>query len=63
MEPFASPRIEYAGGFFMVRRKECVGVALAAFGAGLILAVLLQSGLCPILLGIASIIAGGICIR
>lgn len=47
----------------MVRRKECVGVALAAFGVGLILAVLLQSGLCPILLGIASIIAGGICMR
>lgn len=47
----------------MVRRRECIGVALAAFGAGLLLAALLQSGLCVVLLGIGCIIAGGICLR
>lgn len=47
----------------MVRRKECVGVALAAFGAGMILAVILQSGICPLMVGIGCIIAGGICLK
>lgn len=47
----------------MVRRKECMGMVLAAFGVGLILAVLLQSGLCPVILGIVSIIAGCICMK
>ncbi len=47
----------------MVRRKECTGVALTAFGAGMILSVLLQSGLCPVLIGIGCIIAGMVCMK
>ncbi len=47
----------------MVRRKECIGAALAAFGVGLILSVLLQSGICPVLLGIGCIIAGAVCLK
>ena len=42
----------------MVRRKTCLGVGLAAFGAGLIFAVFLQSGIAVVLLGLASIAAG-----
>ncbi len=42
----------------MIRKREVIGIALFAFGVGMILAVLLQSGLCPILLGIAAVVAG-----
>ncbi len=47
----------------MVRRKECVGTALAAFGVGMILSVLLQSGLCPVILGACCIVAGCVCLK
>ncbi len=42
----------------MIKKREAIGIALFAFGVGLVLAVLLQSGLCPVLLGLISIIAG-----
>ena len=42
----------------MVRRKTCCGIGLATFGAGLICAVLLQSGVFVVLLGLGSIAAG-----
>lgn len=47
----------------MVRRKSCIGVGLAAFGAGLILAVFLQSGVCVVLLGLGCIAGGVICLN
>lgn len=47
----------------MMRRKVCIGVGLSAFGAGLILAVMLQSGVCVIVTGLVCIAAGIICIN
>ena len=47
----------------MVRKKEALGFALMAFGAGMILAVLLQSGLCPLVIGAAAVIAGCILLK
>ena len=42
----------------MLRQKECLGLALAAFGVGLVLAIVLQSLLCRFLLGTGCILAG-----
>ncbi|GEM_PF-5010528 len=42
----------------MIRKREAAGLALMAFGVGMILAVLLQSGLCPLIIGAAAVIAG-----
>ncbi len=42
----------------MMRKKEAAGLALVTFGMGMILAVLLQSGLCPLILGAAAVIVG-----
>lgn len=47
----------------MVRRRCCLGCGLAAFGLGLLLAAFLQSGFCTVLLGIAFVIAGCVCLR
>lgn len=47
----------------MVNRKCCAGCALTAFGLGLLLATFLQSGFCTVLLGLAFVIAGCVCIR
>ena len=42
----------------MMRKKEAAGLALVALGVGMILAVLLQSGICPLILGMAAVVAG-----
>lgn len=42
----------------MIRGKCALGACMLAFGAGLILAVLLQTGLCTVLLGFASLAIG-----
>ena len=42
----------------MIRIREAAGLALMAFGEGMILAVLLPSGLCPLMIGAAAVIAG-----
>ncbi len=47
----------------MIRKREALGLALTAFGIGMILSVLLSSGLCPIVIGGAAMIAGGLLIR
>ncbi len=47
----------------MVRRKDCAGMALAALGTGMILSVLLQGGLCPVILGVGCILAGAVCMK
>jgi len=44
----------------MVRKREAAGLALMAFGAGMVLSVVLQSGLCPIVIGLGALVAGGI---
>jgi hypothetical protein len=42
----------------MVRRKECIGFALCAFGCGVLLASFFDSVLCPLLLGLGCVLAG-----
>ncbi len=47
----------------MIRKREALGLALMTFGAGMILAVILQSGLCPLVIGAAAVIAGCILLK
>lgn len=47
----------------MIRRKCCLGAILVAFGAGLILSVLLGSGFFAVLLGLCVVAAGLICMN
>lgn len=47
----------------MIRRKCCMGAVLAAFGAGLILSVLLGSGFFAVLLGLCAVAGGLICMN
>ncbi len=47
----------------MIRKREALGLALMAFGAGMILAVLLQSGLCPLVIGTAAVIVGCVLLK
>jgi hypothetical protein len=42
----------------MCRKQRAVGMALSAFGFGLVIAVLLQSGFCLLLVGLFSIVGG-----
>lgn len=42
----------------MVRKPTAIGMALCAFGVGLVLAVLFESGFCLLLLGLLSIVGG-----
>lgn len=42
----------------MIRKREALGIALFSFGVGAVLAVLLQSGFCTVLLGLAAMVAG-----
>ena len=42
----------------MVRKREAAGIALLAFGIGLILSVLLRSGFLTVLLGLGCVAAG-----
>ena len=60
---FPIPRIECAGGFFMIRKKCCMGGMLVAFGAGLLLAELLGSGFFAVLLGLLAVAGGLICMN
>lgn len=43
---------------FMCRRNEQIGTALIAFGAGLIVSVLLPSGVWAVLAGIGAVVLG-----
>ena len=47
----------------MIRKREALGFTLMAFGVGMILAVLLQSGLCPLVIGAAAVIAGCVLLK
>lgn len=47
----------------MIRRKCCMGGMLVAFGAGLLLAVLLGSGCFAVLLGLGAVAGGLICVN
>lgn len=47
----------------MIRRKCCMGAILVAFGAGLVLSVLLGSGFFAVLLGFCAVAAGLICVN
>ncbi len=45
----------------MLRRKECIGLALTALGIGLLLAIALDGLLCRFLLGTGCVMAGCLC--
>ena len=47
----------------MCKQRECIGIALCAFGAGVILGLLIGSVFCCLLLAAISIGAGCICLR
>ncbi len=42
----------------MVRTKCCFGLAVLSFGAGMILSVLLQTGICAVILGLIFLVVG-----
>ena len=44
----------------MIRTGCVLGIALIAFGAGMIFSVLLSAGLCAVILGIVSLIGGAV---
>lgn len=44
----------------MVKTKTALGVGLIGFGGGMIFAVLLQTGLCAVILGMVFLIAGAV---
>ena len=47
----------------MCRRRDCLGLCLAAFGGGLVLSQLFGGVLCPLILGAACIVGGCICLK
>lgn len=58
MHKMESLCIGCAGGFFMICRREVLGIAAVAFGLGLLLSTLLQSCFLLILLGLGAIALG-----
>ena len=46
----------------MVRTKCALGLALLAFGAGMIVSVFLQTGICAVILGLIFLVAGALLI-
>lgn len=44
----------------MVKTRTALGLGLFGFGIGMIFAVLLQTGLCAVILGMACLIGGAV---